>query len=177
MSPMRKRWRRRLARRLTLLSEYPLGTGPAQHHFPTRNRLLAALSAGVLVVEGERKSGSMITATHALECGRSVFAVPGRAGDPRASGPHSLIRDGAVLTETAADLLSELGWEAGGNLSPAPELPPEQARVYAALETPRTLDDLAEATGLGLAELQTALVMLQLSGLAGELGGRWGRMR
>ena len=98
----------RLSRRLTLVSEYPLGTGPAQHHFPTRNRIIAALSAKTVVVEGELKSGSLITATHALECGRTVFAVPGSAGDPRTAGPHLLLREGAVLTETAQDILTKL---------------------------------------------------------------------
>lgn len=163
-----------LAGRMVVVSEYPLGTGPAQHHFPSRNRLIAALSAGVVVVEGERKSGSLITATHALECGRTVFAVPGRAGDPRASGPHALLRDGAVLTETAQDILTELGW---GQTAPAPspDLPPEQARVLAALQTPATLDDLQAATGLSVPDLQTALVMLQLQGLVYEVGGRWSR--
>ena len=163
-----------LAGRMVVVSEYPLGTGPAQHHFPSRNRVIAALSAGVLVVEGERKSGSLITATHALDCGRTVFAVPGRAGDPRASGPHALIRDGAVLTESAQDVLTELNW----GLAPAPavpDLPPEQARVLRALQTPATLDDLAATTGLSIPELQTALVMLQLQGLAYEVGGRWSR--
>ena len=163
-----------LARRLTLVSEYPLGTGPAQHHFPTRNRLIAALSAGSVVVEGERKSGSMITATHALECGRSVFAVPGHAGDPRAAGPHRLLREGAVLTESAQDILDELHWGA----APAetlPELPPEQAAVLRALNVPATLDDLLSSTRQGVPELQTALVMLQLMGLVEETGGRWAR--
>ncbi|MBB6016361.1 DNA-processing protein DprA [Deinococcus radiopugnans] len=163
-----------LAGRLTLISEYPLDTGPAQHHFPTRNRLIAALSAGTLVVEGERKSGSLITATHALECGRTVFAVPGRAGDPRAAGPHALIRDGAVLTESAQDVLDELGW-GQAPAAPSPDLPPEQARALAALNAPATLDDLQATTGLTLPELQTALVMLQLMGLAEEVGGRWAR--
>ncbi|WP_261664758.1 DNA-processing protein DprA [Deinococcus sp. Marseille-Q6407] len=163
-----------LARRLTLISEYPLGTGPKAHHFPQRNRLIAALSAGVLVVEGELKSGSLITATHALECGRTVFAVPGRAGDLRAAGPHRLLREGAVLTETAGDILTELGWSVAQPVAAeAPDLPPEQAAVYAALSEPRTLDDLAALTGLSLPELQTALMMLQLSGLAEESGGRW----
>ncbi|UBV42534.1 DNA-processing protein DprA [Deinococcus taeanensis] len=164
----------RLAGRLTLLSEYPLGTGPAQHHFPTRNRLIAALSAGTVVVEGERKSGSLITATHALECGRTVFAVPGRAGDPRAAGPHQLLREGAVLTEGAADILQELGWTAGP-AAPVPELQLEQARVLSALAGPMTLDDLQVQAALPLAEVQTALVMLQLLGLAEEVGGRWVR--
>ncbi|MEF2277073.1 DNA-processing protein DprA [Deinococcus sp. YIM 134068] len=164
----------RLAARLTLISEYPLGTGPAQHHFPTRNRLIAALSAGTLVVEGELRSGSLITATHALECGRTVFAVPGRAGDPRAAGPHRLLREGAVLTESAADLLTELGW-GEAPAAPLPDLPPDQARVLAALTAPATLDDLHAVTGLPLPELQTALVMLHLMGLAEEVGGRWVR--
>ncbi|MBB5235834.1 putative Rossmann fold nucleotide-binding protein DprA/Smf involved in DNA uptake [Deinococcus budaensis] len=136
--------------------------------------LIAALSAATVVVEGELKSGSLITATHALECGRTVFAVPGRAGDPRAAGPHRLLREGAVLTETAADILSELGWGEAPAV-PAPDLPPEQARVHAALSTPATLDDLRGATGLALPDLQTALVMLQLMGLAEEIGGRWAR--
>ena len=67
--------------------------------------MIAALSAGSLIVEGELSSGAMITATHALECGRTVFAVPGRATDPLAAGPHRLLREGAVLTETALDVL------------------------------------------------------------------------
>ncbi len=163
-----------LARRLTLVSEYPLGTGPAQHHFPTRNRLIAALSAGVVIAEGERKSGSMITATHALDCGRTVFAVPGRAGDPRAAGPHKLLREGAVLTESAQDILDELHWGTAP-AQPLPELPPEQEKVLRALAFPTTLDDLQAATALALPELQTALVMLQLMGLAEEVGGRWAR--
>lgn len=120
------------------------------------------------------KSGSLITATHALECGRTVFAVPGRAGDPRAAGPHRLLREGAVLTETAGDILGELGW-GDAPAAPLPDLPPEQARVHAALTTPATLDDLQAATGLALPGLQTALVMLQLMGLAEEVGGRWAR--
>ena len=180
-----------LARRLTLLSEYPLGTGPKAHHFPQRNRLIAALSAGVLVVEGELKSGSLITAAHALECGRTVFAVPGRAGDPRAAGPHRLLREGAVLTETASDVMEELGWAAphpsaelnsadapppvpGSPASPArADLPPEQAAVYAVLSEPRTLDDLSAQAGLDLAAAQTALMMLELAGLVAQSGGRW----
>lgn len=163
-----------LARRLLLVSEYPLGTGPAQHHFSARHRIIAALSAGTVVVEGELKSGSLITATHALECGRTVFAVPGRARDPRAAGPHRLLREGAVLTETAEDILTELGW---GNAPtpPLPDLPPEQVRVLSALTTPATLDDLHATTGLSMPELQTALGTLQRMGLAEEVGRRWSK--
>lgn len=163
-----------LAQQLTLISEYPLNTGPAQHHFPTRNRIIAALSAGVLVVEGELKSGSLITATHALECGRSIFAVPGRAGDLRAAGPHRLIREGGVLTESAQDILTELGW-GSTPATPVPDLPPEQAQILHALTHPATLDDLHLSTKMNVPDLQTALVMLQLQGLAEEVGGRWVR--
>lgn len=164
-----------LSRRLTLVSEYPLGTGPAQHHFPHRNRLISALSAGVLIVEGELKSGSMITATHALEGGRTVFAVPGRAGDPRAAGPHRLLREGAVLTETARDILEELHWGTVPEAAPL-DLPDDQSRVLRALGAgPLTLDDLQHATQASLPDTQTALVMLQLLGLVEEIGGRWAR--
>lgn len=163
-----------LAQKLTLISEYPLGTGPATHHFPVRNRLIAALSGATLVMEGELKSGSLITATHALECGRTVFAVPGMAGDPRAAGPHRLIRDGAVLTENVQDILNEMGWGTA-RTAPLPDLAPDQARVLAALSAPSTLDDVQASTGLSLPELQTALVMLQLQMLAEEVGGRWVR--
>jgi DNA processing protein len=103
-----------------------------------------------------------------------VFAVPGLAGDPRAAGPHRLIRDGAVLTENVQDILNEMGW-GQARTAPLPDLPPDQARVLAALTAPSTLDDLQARTGLGLPELQTALVMLQLQGLAEEVGGRWVR--
>lgn len=161
---------KRLAEKLVLVSEYPLGTGPLQHHFPSRNRIIAALSAGVVIVEGELKSGSMITATHALECGRSVFAVPGRAGDPKAAGPHRLLREGAVLTESAQDIWDELHWES----TPQTKLAGSEGLVYEALTVARTLDDLMQL-GLEYSELQTLLVMLQIEGHIEEVGGRWMR--
>lgn len=164
----------RLAAQLTLVSEYPMGTRPATHHFPQRNRLIAALSAGSVIIEGDLKSGAMITATHALECGRTVFAVPGRAGDPLAAGPHRLLREGAVLTETADDVLQELGW------GPAPaaaalDLTPEQVLVYAALPEngAALLDDIVRQSGLEMSETQLALMMLSLCGLVDEQGGRY----
>ena len=159
-----------LAARLCVLSEYPLGTRPAAHNFPARNRLIAALSAGSVVVEGDVRSGAMITAVAALECGRTVFAVPGRARDPLAAGPHQLLREGAVLVEDAADILNEFGWGA----APAPlplELPEDQARVLAALTGPLTLDDVARLSGV--VDAYTPLLMLQLAGLVEESGGRY----
>ncbi|WP_407541102.1 hypothetical protein [Deinococcus radiomollis] len=114
----------------------------------------------------------MITATHALECGRTVFAVPGRATDPLASGPHRLLREGAVLTESAGDILQELGWKDAGTAS-APELPPEQTRVWDLLAEPATLDDLSAQAGLPYEQLQMALMLLQLGGHIDDVGGRY----
>ena len=163
---------RDLAERLVVISEYPLGTRPAAHNFPMRNRLIAALSAGSLIVEGELSSGAMITATHALECGRTVFAVPGRANDPLAAGPHRLLREGAVLTETALDILQELGWQMS-SAAVTPDLPPEQSCVWALLAEPATLDDLGLRSGLAQGQLQMALTMLQLGGHIDDVGGRY----
>ncbi|WP_293913516.1 DNA-processing protein DprA [Deinococcus sp.] len=164
----------RLAARLTLVSEYPMTTRPATHHFPQRNRLIAALSAGSVIVEGDLKSGAMITATHALECGRTVFAVPGRAGEALSAGPHRLLREGAVLTEHADDVLQELGW-GQAPAAQAQGLTPEQALVYAALPDigASLLDDVMSRSGLSASETQLALTMLNLCGLIEERGGRY----
>ncbi len=101
-----------LAHRITqegaLLSELPLGTRPAPGQFPRRNRLIAGLSHGVLVVEAAVRSGSLITARLAADFGREVFAIPGSIDAPLARGCHALLRDGAKLVESAADILSEL---------------------------------------------------------------------
>ncbi len=94
-----------------LVSELPLGTEPIARHFPRRNRIISGLAPGVIVVEAARHSGSLITARMALEQGRDVFAVPGSPLDPRAQGTNNLIRDGAILTETADDVLRELSME------------------------------------------------------------------
>ncbi len=92
-----------------LLSELPCGAPPLGWHFPARNRIIAALAAGTLVVEAARRSGSLVTARHALDLGREVWAIPGRLGDPRAAGPNGLIRDGAALVEEPRDVLEALG--------------------------------------------------------------------
>jgi DNA processing protein len=98
----------RIAARGLIVSEYPLGAPPLPHHFPRRNRLIAGLAHGVLVVEAALGSGSLITARLANESGREVFAIPGSIHSPLARGCHRLIRDGAKLVETAEDVLEEL---------------------------------------------------------------------
>ena len=103
-----------LVRQGAVVAELPLGTEPQARHFPRRNRIISGTALGVVVVEAAARSGSLITARFALEQGREVFAVPGSPLDPRARGCNDLLRHGANLTETAADVLSQLGPQLSG---------------------------------------------------------------
>lgn len=108
-----------IASRGALLTELPMGTEPRPHHFPMRNRLIAALGIGVLVVQAKARSGSLITAHHALDLGREVWAVPGPIDSPLASGPNGLIADGAMLVQSPEDILTTLPLEAQQTLFPS----------------------------------------------------------
>lgn len=158
-----------------LVSEFPLGTPPDAGNFPRRNRLISGLARGVLVVEAALPSGSLTTAKYALDQGREVFAVPGSIHSPLSKGCHWLIKEGAKLAESAADVLEELGCTRA--LTPqlsAPDEEPEIDAVLAAMGfTPMSLDHLAERTGLGAAKLAAQLSRLEIEGRVAALAGGW----
>ncbi len=191
----------RIAQRGLLLSEFPLATPPLPNNFPKRNRIIAGLSCGTLVVEAALASGSLITARLASEQGREVFAIPGSIHAPQAKGCHALIRQGAKLVETVQDIFEELSssphsagtarqaplpWatpQAGAADTPAdaalpalsalpPALPPAQAELLAAMGfDPVGLDALSARTGWDAAHLQAQLFELELAGLVASQPG------
>lgn len=171
-----------LARRITargvIVSEYPIGTPPLSTNFPKRNRIIAALSQGTLVVEAALKSGSLITAREASEQGKEVFAIPGSIHSTQTRGCHALIKQGAKLVESAQDVLEELRWDDGAGpatnhgadiaCGPAPEDTP----VLRALGfDPVGLDALQARTGIDTARLQAQLMALELQGDVARLPG------
>lgn len=171
-----------IAGRGALVSEFALGTPPRAENFPIRNRLIAGLSLGVLVVEAAAKSGSLITARLGAEAGREVFAIPGSIHSPLARGCHRLIRQGAKLVETAQDVLEELGALAGLALTreqTAPADPQNDAGLGAAhkkiLEClghdPANVDVLVERSGLTAQAVSSILLELELRGLVAPDGG------
>ncbi len=172
-----------------IVSEWPLGTPARAAHFPQRNRLIAALASGVLVVEAAPRSGSLITARLANEMGRDVFAMPGSIHAPLAQGCHALIRDGAKLTATPDDVLDEYGPGDRPSTTPgdpgpaaragAPADPhrPEHAVLAALGYGPVTYEWLVERSGLPDDALHQALLALELAGcVAGLPGGRFVRL-
>lgn len=165
---------RELAHRLAaggaLVSEFPLGTPPRPGHFPRRNRIISGLALGVLVVEAAPHSGSLITARLAAEQGREVFALPGSIHSPLAKGCHQLIKEGAKLVESAADILDELRWQ----WSPPPEntaAAPPDALLDCLNSGPTDLDGLLAASGLTVDRLSAMLLTLELEGRVAALPG------
>ena len=158
---------RDIAQHGVLISEYLLGTPPLAQNFPKRNRLIAALGLGTLVVEAALGSGSLITARQALEQGREVFALPGSIHSPQSKGCHALIREGAVLVESVQDVLAELPLPAVPRSRPEDKpLGAEPTGLLALLgHDPIGLDALQQLSGLGTAELQAELLALELQGL------------
>lgn len=178
----------RIAQQGVILSECALGTPPLAHHFPKRNRVIAGLSHGVLVVEAALQSGSLITARLAAEQGKEVFAIPGSIHAPQSRGCHALIRQGAKLVESAQDVAEELQHVVPGIESLATGVgavseetaanadcsAPGKETVFllqALGHDPVGLDALLERTGLDTATLQARLLELELAGVVGRLPG------
>jgi DNA processing protein len=162
-----------------LLSEHPPGVEPASQHFPIRNRIIAGLAAGVVIVEASRRSGSLITARLAADFGRDVFAVPGSVFSVTSAGTHELLRDGAILCRGAEDVLAELfpAIEGAGPLPRAAAAVPvavtlsqEARRLLDVLirDGEASADELGAAADLPAATVLAALFELEAAGLAGE---------
>lgn len=184
----------RLVEQGAIISELPLGTPPSRFQFPRRNRLVAGLVQGVLVVEAATRSGSLITARLASEMGREVFAIPGSIHSPLSRGCHALIRQGAKLTEEVDDILVELAPLAGEGVrfgpigresvtpsaveAPIPAHVDERRILDALGYDPLSVDELAQRTRLGSDVLLGVLLLLELNGRIARLdGGRFQRLR
>ncbi|HZP91243.1 MAG TPA: DNA-processing protein DprA [Actinomycetota bacterium] len=171
----------RIAAGGTVVSEYPPGVPPMPFRFPARNRIIAGLSRALVVVEGAEGSGSMISADHALDLGREVFAVPGAVTNPLAHVPNSLIRDGATLVRGGEDLLDDLGLNdgrlpAGGGVRRHPpgavELSEGERAVLERVTGSVLPEAVARELGVTLREVVAALMILEMKGLVRSVGGR-----
>jgi DNA processing protein len=180
---------RQIAENGLLISEYAPGVTPRKFHFPQRNRIIAGITVGTLVVEATRRSGSLITARRAGDYGREVFAIPGSIHNPLARGCHALIRQGAKLVEEAGDVLVELApllqidltairVTAESEKPPSTLDDPVYADVLKNVDfAPTTIAELMERAGLTAAELSSMLLVLELEGFVEALpGGRYSRL-
>jgi len=158
-----------------LISEFPLGTRPKAEHFPQRNRIMSGMSLGVLVVEAGEKSGALITAHQASEQNRDVFAIPGSIFSPASKGTNRLIQEGAKLVCNYADILEELNLTVVAQQLEMKELVPttdteSQLLSYLSKEVTH-IDDICRHSGLPVATVSSTLAMLELKGLAKQVGG------
>ena len=174
-----------------IVSEHPIGTRPLKAYFPRRNRIISGLSLGTLVVEAALKSGSLITARHALEQDREVFAIPGSIHNPLARGCHQLIRQGAKLVETADDILEELSARLPAELASTAAPPaagtgedqlslaldPDHQKLLKCLAyEPMPIDELVNRSGFAASEVASMLLILELEGCVVSESGLYTRV-
>ncbi|MFA5094542.1 MAG: DNA-processing protein DprA [Candidatus Omnitrophota bacterium] len=162
-----------------IVSEFPMACGPHRENFPRRNRIISGLSLGIVVVEAAKNSGALITTDFALEQGRELFAVPGQACSPVSRGTNALIRQGAKLTESADDVIEELGEVLKSRLVPsrpdsaALELRGAEKKVFDLLGGgPVSVDEIIDETELSVPEASVLLTGLELKGLVKRLPGQ-----
>jgi DNA processing protein len=176
-----------IEQRGALISEFPMGTFPAPQNFPIRNRIIAGMALGVVIVEGAQYSGSLITARLAMEFGREVYGVPGNATQPSSFGPNQLIKQGAKLVTSWEDVVEELPTPVRGELMPVESLSheeraalieqnlaPAERPLYEllSLDESRHVDELVENSGLSSSEVLAALFDLELKGVIRQLPGK-----
>lgn len=176
-----------MEQRGAVVSEFPLGTFPAPQNFPIRNRIIAGMSLGVVVVEGAQYSGSLITARLAMEFGREVYGVPGNATQPSSFGPNQLIKQGAKLVTSWEDVVEELPTPIRAELVPVEaatreeravmvqeSLGPYERPIYELLSTDeaRHVDELVENSGFTSSEVLATLFDLELKGVVRQLPGK-----
>ena len=173
----------RVAAQGALISELPLDAPPAAANFPPRNRIIAGLSLGVVVIEAARTSGALITARLAGEMGREVFAMPGDIGRPQTRGPHRLLRDGAHLVETVEDIIDALGpLDRPLRVSESAEmltdpralvLNHQERQIFDLLDsTPKDIDVITREARLSAANVASTLMVLELRRMAVQLPGK-----
>src|SRR5262245_31703838 len=176
------RLKREIERRGVVISEFPPGEEPRPQNFPVRNRIIAGLSSGVVVVEASRRSGSLITARLAADFGRDVFAVPGSVFSETSAGAHELLRDGAILCRGVEDVFAELfpalqatppAWPKAA--AAPPDLTAEARRLFEVLvsESPASAEELVRVTDFPAATVLAGLMELEAAGLAAESDGRY----
>ncbi len=166
-----------------VISEFPLGTIPDRNNFPRRNRIISALSLGVVVIEAAVDSGSLITVGYALEQGKEVFAVPGNITSASSKGTNDLIRKGAKLIENAQDVIDELRPQIKGVLrddehnsrpkAPMPEMTDNEKKIYCCLDSgPKHIDDIIRKTNRTSSEALAILLSLELKGIVKQIEGK-----
>lgn len=171
--PTHKNLHAKIAQYGGIISEYAPGTPPMTYRFPERNRIIAGMSAGTLVIEAKEKSGALITGNLALEYNREVFAVPGPIFSPTSKGPHKLIKDGAKLVQDINDILSEFGFKAPSIQERLLENASDEEKIILKIITtePAVLDDILRLSKLSTSTVHSTLTMLELKGMVQELGG------
>ena len=162
----------------TIITEFPMGSPPEAKNFPLRNRIISGISKGVLVVEAAKRSGSLITASFALNQGREVFAIPGSVESLRSKGTHYLIKQGAKLVEDVYDIIEEFGidWEEkeiGQQKKEHIRLDSREKRIYECLsEYPVSVDEIIRKTDMDASEVLSNLLKMELKGIVTQLPGK-----